>query len=197
MNSIIKKIHMYMGLLNFSILVVFGTAGLTATFQPRPESRAKPEPTVRFESFTVPSGLDDKEVADRVHTLLKIPLSTPVPKFALHRDRENNLAFDFYTINAVHTVTVLEKEARLRIEKVGFSIWRYLDHLHSTTINATQADWRITLWKYYNEFAIWSLIGMAISGSYLGLTSRPGYKPARYALVVGCGVFIMLYLLTR
>jgi hypothetical protein len=33
MHALIKKIHMYIGLLNFSNLMVFGIAGLAATFQ--------------------------------------------------------------------------------------------------------------------------------------------------------------------
>jgi len=36
MRVLIKKLHMYIGLLNFSNLIVFGIAGLAATFQAEP-----------------------------------------------------------------------------------------------------------------------------------------------------------------
>lgn len=193
----IKKLHMYFGLLNFSILLVFGMAGLTATFEGSPETRQRPQPALRFESYTPPPGSDDKQVADDVYRFLKLPLTNPLPKGALRRDGQNNLSLDFYSINGVQRVTVLEKEGRLKIEAMRVSTWRYLDHLHSTTSAARTPDLRVRLWGYYNELAIWSLIGMAFSGAYLWLASRPGYRPAQYILAAGSGLFIALYVLTR
>ena len=197
MNRWIKKLHMYCGLLNFSILLVFGIAGLTATFEQAPENRPRPQPTARFENYTAPPGADDKQVADDVHRFLNLPLTNRLPKGALRRDEQNNLQLNFYTINGIERVTVLEKEDRLRIETLRVSLWRYLDHLHSTTSGARTPDLRIRLWGYYNEFAIWSLIGMALSGLYLWLSSRPGYRPAQAVVLAGSGFFVALYLLTR
>jgi len=56
---------MYVGLLNLSILLIFGVAGLSATFEPGPAQRRREEPVVEFRDFTVPVGLDDKGAADR------------------------------------------------------------------------------------------------------------------------------------
>src|SRR5438093_7382802 len=128
MNRIVKKLHMYLGLLNFSILLVFGIAGLAATFDPGPERRARPEPVVRYQPFAAGGSLGDTEVADAVYRSLALPLSSPVPKFALRRDRDNNLTLDFYTVNDVSRVTVLERENRLRIETTRASLWRFLDN---------------------------------------------------------------------
>ena len=197
MNHWIKKLHMYLGLLNFSILIVFGIAGLTATFETAPESRPKPELASHFENYAAPPRMNDKEVADDVYRVLKLPLTTPVPKFAIRRDADNNLAFSFYNVNGQHRVTVLEKENRLRIETLRVSTWRYLDHLHSTTSGNRNPDLRLRLWGFYTEFAIWSLLGLPISGVYLWLSSRPGYRPAQYVFLAGGAVFIGLYLWTR
>jgi uncharacterized iron-regulated membrane protein len=197
MNALIKKVHIYLGLLNFSILLVFGIAGLHATLDPGPERRIRPEPTARYEAFTAAAAANDMEIAEAVYRQLALPLTAPVPKFALRRDRDNNLAMDFYTPNGVSRVTVLERENRVRVDTTRVGFWSYLDNLHSTTIVQRSADVRMRLWVYYNEFAIWSLLGMTFSGAYLGISSRPGYGPARYALGLGCALFIALYVVTR
>ena len=197
MNRWIKKIHIYIGLLNFSILLVFGIVGLTVTFQATPQKRPRPEPAVRFEPYTAPGGLTDKQVADGVHRFLRLPLTSPVPNWAIRRDRDHNLAFDFYTPNGPHRVTVLEKQNRLRIETMRNSLGNFFNDIHATTMSPENQDARIRLWGYYTEAAIWSLIGMPLSGVYLWLSSRPGYRPALYLFAGGSGIFLLLYLLTR
>jgi hypothetical protein len=188
---------MYVGLLNLSILLIFGVAGLQATFEPAPENRKRPDADVEFRDFTVPAGLDDKAAADRVHAFLHLPLTAPLPKYAIRRDANNDLALNFYTANGVRRAVVLEKEHRIRLETEHTTITSYLNGLHATTINSASPDWRIRWWTYYNEFSIWSLIVMSISGAYLWLASRPRYSPARWTFAAGCGAFLLLYFLTR
>jgi len=197
MNQLIKKLHMYLGLLNFTNLLVFGIAGLTATFQAAPESRQRPEPALRYEAFTAPATIADKEVADLVYQRLNFPLSAPPQPWSFRRNRENNLAVDFYTANGIYRVIVLERENRLRIETTRNSLWQYLNNLHATTIRERSGDVRIRLWSYYIEFAIWSLGAMVLSGIYLWLSSRPGHRVALACLVLGSGAYVLLYALTR
>jgi hypothetical protein len=67
---------------------------------------------------------------------------------------------------------VLEDWRQLRIERMPNSLWRYLDILHMTTGAFRSGDRRMTLWADYNEFAMWSLGAMLISGLALGLAAR-------------------------
>lgn len=194
MYRLIKKIHMYVGLLNFSILLVFGITGLEATFSHGPSGST--EPPV-YSSFTAPANTTDKQVADAVHHYLEPALAGPVPEFALSRDDDNNLTFTFYSANGTQRVTVLEKENRLKIEKRRNTIWQFFNNLHATTMNVNTADLRVRLWTLYTEFSIWSLIGMALSGMYLWLASRPGLRWAQAAFAAGAGIFILLYVVTR
>ena len=187
---------MYVGLLNLSILLVFGVAGLTATLDPGPEKRTHPEPQVEYRDFTVPAGLDDKAAADRVWEFLHLPLSAPLPKYAIRRDANNDLFLNFYSPNGVRRAVVLEKENRIRLETEHVGLASYLNDLHTVTHNQNP-DWRMRWWGYYTEFSIWSLIGMSLSGVYLWLASRPRYAPARYTFALGCGAFIALYAFTR
>lgn len=197
MNKIIKKIHVYLGLLNLSMVLIFGITGVVATLRHAPYRLPSPEQPPRYESYEAPAGLTDKQVADNIHTRLKIPLTSPAQQWAIRRDNQNNLQIDFYTINGPYRVTLLEQENRLRTERVQESIWLYIDNLHGHTVREPGIEWPLRMWAYFNEFSIWSLTAMALSGAYLGLSSRPKYRPARYALTSGALVFLVLYIATR
>jgi len=197
MYSLFRKLHMYAGLLNLSILLIFGISGLWATFEPAPDQRHRPDPQIEFRDFTVPAGVDDKAVADQVYEYLKLPMSVSIPRQALRRDGNNNLALDFYGANGMRRAIVLEKENRIRIETRRPPLANFLNGLHTTTMNSRMTDWRIRYWTYYNEFSIWSLIGMSISGVYLWLASRPRYRSALFVFALGCASFILLYAVTR
>jgi hypothetical protein len=191
-NLITKKIHIYLGLLNLSIVLVFGIAGLKATLN-RPGQHKPPEPTVRFEDFTVPASvIDDKELGERIRRKLNIAAVI----FDTRRDPQNNLVVSYYTHSGPRRVTVLEKENRLRIATQREDIWHFFDNLHGTA-NRHPSDLRVRLWTYYNEFSVWSLIGMSATGVYLWLASRPGYRWAQMCFAAGSGCFLALYILSR
>jgi len=195
MREWIKKIHMYIGLLNFSNLIVFGIAGLAATFQGGRERQSVTEPP-RYESFTPPVDATDRQIADLVFDRFRFPLAGPIPNWALHRDEAGNLPLEFWTVNGQRRLLYVPKENRLRIEIVHKSLPFFLDDMHTVT-DLQQADWRLRMWAWYNHFAIWSLLGMAISGVYLWLASRPGYRIAQYSFAGGAAIFILLYAATR
>jgi hypothetical protein len=145
----------------------------------------------------VSSELTDREAANRVYEALDPPLTVPPADRNIRRDAQNNLVLQFYTVNGRQRVTVLEQEGRLKIETLRNSIWEYFDALHTTSIRSKVDDVPIRLWTYYNEFSIWALILMAVSGLYLWLSSRPRYRLAQGSFIVGIGVFVALYVLTR
>jgi hypothetical protein len=93
---------------------------------------------------------------------------------------------------------VLEDEDQLRIETLRNGFWRYVSNLHATLrVHDHSGDWRVGLWTWYVELALWSLILMALSGLYLWLSSRPRLLPALWLLLGGSALFIFLYMITR
>ena len=55
----IRRIHMYLGLLNFSLVGVFGLAGLVVTLEAPDIFRQKQGPSTEFRDFTpAPSASD-------------------------------------------------------------------------------------------------------------------------------------------
>ena len=195
MQALIKKLHMYIGLLNFSNLIVFGIAGLAATFQGQSEGGMRAE-APRYESFTPPSGSTDKQIAALVFERFRFPLADPVGDWAIRRDAAGNLPLEFWTVNGIYRVLYEPKQNRLRIQTSRNSLPSFLNGMH-TVIERDQRDWRMRAWAWYNHVAMWSLLAMAISGTYLWLASRPGYRIAQYSFAGGAAIFILLYIVTR
>ncbi len=192
MNRLIKKIHTYLGLLNLSFLLIFGLTGIYFALK-WPGESAEPRQEVRYQEFTSPAqAMDDRDLGERIRQELHIAAVS----LDTHRNRDNDLVLDFYTHRGARRVTVLEKEHRLRIAFTPDSAWGFIDNLHATE-NRDVGDWRVRLWSWYNEFAIWSLIAMAITGLYLWISSRPRYRLAQVSLVLGSGAFLLLYWLSR
>ena len=123
----IKRIHIYLGLLSFSHFIVYGIAGLTTGVQHSLE-RPKVPISARYEPFIVPPNSTDKQVADLVYNQLKLPFTRPMPEWYLNRTDSNDLLLDFLNINGIYRVTVLEKEQRLKIEEIRNSAGLFLGH---------------------------------------------------------------------
>ena len=177
----IKKIHMYLGLVNFTILFIFGLVGISASFLPPPSEQDRAEP----------------EVHNVDYEALKIPLTQPAPDWSIRRDRQNNLRFRLPTAAKVHEVVVFENEFRLRVTTTRLDTWDVLFRMHESTLSHAAPDWRTQLWALYIEVSIWSLILMASSGIYLWLTSRPKLRWAQLSFAAGIISFIALWTLSR
>jgi hypothetical protein len=177
---IILKLHIYAGLLTFAQLMIYGVAGLVATVQPGLE-RPKIAHAVRYVPFTAAPSATDKEVAAAVYDTLRPPLARPMPDWFLRRTAENNLLLDFYNINGIWRVVVLEREHRLRVEEIRNTTWLFLADAHAATTGDEEAPRIVRAWAIYNELAMWCLLAFCASGVYLWLSA-----PTRGAWAWAC-----------
>jgi hypothetical protein len=182
--NLIRKIHIYAGLFTFAHLMVYGIAGLVATFQHGPE-RPKTRHAVRTAAFQVNGSQTDKQVADEVWRTLKLPMTRPMPDWFLRRTPDNHLLLDFYNINGIYRVIVLEDQNQLRIEEIRNSTALFLGDVHAATLGDREAPGLIRVWAIWNEVAMWALLGFCISGLYLWLATRPRLAFAWASLVIG------------
>jgi hypothetical protein len=130
--QLVLKIHIYAGLFTFGQFMIYGAAGLAATMQARLE-RPKVPHTIRYVPFTPAPSATDKDVAAAVYAALRPPLARPMPDWFLRRTPENDLLLDFYNVNGIWRVVVLEREQRLRIEEIRNSTWLFLTDVHAAT----------------------------------------------------------------
>jgi hypothetical protein len=197
LHDLLKKLHIYLGLLSFTILLIFGIIGLYGLLLPPPDQRIRPEFGSRTEDYRPPPNRTDKEVAEHVLHSVPIPLAPPPPPNGIRRNDGNDLMFQAFSPNGLYRVTVLEKEGKVRIEHRPSLNWQYLNALHTLTIRNRSTDWRMRLWSWYNELSIWALILMSLTGVYLWLASRPRYRWAQISFVSGTGCFVVLWFLSR
>ena len=196
MRNIILKLHIYAGLLTFAQLVLYGVAGIVATVQAAAE-RPKIAHAVQHVAFTVTPGSTDKQVADDVFRTLRMPLTRPMPGWFLRRTPENDLLLDFYNINGIWRVVVLEREGRLRIEQIRNSLGLFLGDMHAITVGDEEAPRLLRAWAFYNEFAMWCLLAFCMSGLYLWLTAQARSWWAWASLATGTAAFALLWIAFR
>jgi hypothetical protein len=191
---LIRRIHTYAGLLTFVNLVVYGIVGLSSVYLLSPHSAPA---VVSERNFRVAPNLTDLQVAERVCAELNLTLATPVHSYVIGHDAANNLVLDFRHANGKHLVTVLEKEGRLRVEVTRNSLLLFLFTLHETTAAFHSGDWRMQFWADYNEFAMWCLLAMIVTGVAMFLAVRLRSRLAQISLAAGCCAFAALYFYTR
>ena len=192
MRPLIIKLHVYAGLLTFAQLTLYGIAGLVASTHHGPERPHVPHAT-RYVPFTVPPSATDQQVADEVFRLLQLPLTRPMPGWFLRRTPDNDLLLDFYNINGIYRVVVLERENRLRIQDIRNSTALFLGDMHAVTIGDREAPRLLRWWAFYNEVAMWCLIAFCASGVYLWLTAQARSWWAWTCLGASAAAFVMLW----
>ena len=136
------------------------------------DTRDSPPPEVWELPFLAAANQADRETAEQVVHLLGLSLATPVHDFNIGRDARHRLTLDFYHANGRHKITVLENPPRLHIERTRAGVFRYLSTLHVTTAAFHSGDWRMQLWAWWNEFAMWCLLAMTASGVWIWLARR-------------------------
>jgi hypothetical protein len=169
---LILRIHTFTGLVAFINLMLYGAVGMAALFDARTAT-----PVVWEREFAMTAGESDRAVAERVVRLLGLSLATPVHDFAIGHDAQRRLVLDFYHVNGRHRVTVLDHPGRLRVEQTRASLWQYLSTLHVTTAAFRSGDWRLQLWAWWNEFAMWCLVLMTASGGWMWWSRRDARRP--------------------
>lgn len=195
--ELLKRLHIWVGLFNFTIILVFAAAGIHVTLDPAPAERKQPKPEVREIAYEAPGDFTDHQIAKDLFEKLDLPLSGPIPDWAIGRDAANVLVLDFYTSNGLYKATLLEDQKKVRIEFSRNSTIGFLSLMHTTTLYHSTPDWRVRLWALYVDISIFSLLFMAVTGTYLWLTSRPKLRFAQLSLAAGTLLFAFLWVVAR
>jgi uncharacterized iron-regulated membrane protein len=191
LTALVRRLHIYAGLLTFAQLTLYGIAGLVASVQPGLE-RPKQVRAVRYEPFDAEPGATDKEVARAVWQALQLPLTRPMPDWFLQHTADGDLQLDFYNVNGIYRVVVLEKEKRLRIESIRNALGLFLSDMHAATTGDREAPQFARVWAVYNEAGMWCLLGFCVSGVYLWLITRWRDPWAWVSLASGGGALALV-----
>lgn len=192
MRNLVVKLHVYAGLLTFTQLLLYGVAGVVASVHGAERPKIA-QSSSQYVPFTVAPGATDKQVAAEVFRTLRLPLTRPMPDWFLRRTADNDLLLDFYNINGIWRVVVLERQQHLRVDRIRNSAWLFLSDLHAATPADDEAPRLVRLWAIYNELAMWCLLAFTISGVYLWLSADARAPWAWIALALSTMVFVALW----
>ena len=187
----IKKLHIYAGLLSFMGFTVWGIVGVWASFMPGPSERVRPDPEVRTIEFAVDGSADDQQITDAMIRASGLPFIRPGRK--PNRDREGRLQVRYLTPNGTRRILLLEKENKIRIEEAPSPLAGFLNLMHMQTFLHHNPGWEVRLWGAYNEFSMWAVIFMTISGLYMWIATRPGLRWTQWVFGLSTVAFVALY----
>jgi hypothetical protein len=195
MLRLVRKIHIYCGLQACVALLIFAVAGIVGTLKASPWAAA-PATEVSEVAFEVPLDASDRQVADAVFEELALPLSKPVPGFALRHDADDRLVLRFPSPNGLTTVTVQRAAGTLRVERRHTSLGMFLLRMHEETWSPARngRPLLLWLWSFYVELSILSLLFLALSGVYQWLALRPRHRLAQLATAAGAIGFVWLWM---
>ncbi len=191
----VKKLHIYSGLLSFTGFTVWGIVGVWASFVPAPADRVRPEPEVRTIEFRANGSATDQEVTDAMIAASGLPFIQPGRK--PNRDPEGHLQVRYLTPNGTRRILLLEKENVIRVERAPSPLGGFLNIMHMQTFRHHNPGWEVHLWGAYNQFSMWAVIFMIVSGFYMWLATRPGMQWALWTAGLGSAATIGLYLALR
>ena len=169
--------------------------GVWASFVPAPAERVRPEPEVRTVEFRVHGSATDQEVTDAMIVASGLPFIQPGRK--PNRDPEGRLQVRYLTPNGTRRILLLEKENRIQVERVPSPLTGFLNLMHMQTFRHHNPGWEVQLWGLYNQFSMWAVIFMTISGFYMWLATRPGMRWALWTAGASAAATLVIYLMLR
>jgi len=194
MTALLKRVHIWVGLFNLTALIVFATTGLVASV---PHLQAPDDPPPLVVPYEPPVDATDRDVAADLFRRLALPLTGPVPDWAIGRSASNVLVLSFNSVNGVYDVTVDEPGKRVLVRHARRSLGDFLAAAHATTLYGSAPDLRVRLWAAYVDLSIVSLLFLSATGVWLWLTSRPRLWWAWLAFAGGSGLFVVAWIAAR
>lgn len=195
MVKLLRKLHTYVGLLNFTILVIFGIAGLYVTMRGDPRETTKQPDRVRTVDFDPPADQSDYDVAQLAYQHFGNKTAA-APQFH-RRNASNQLEFEFYGPNGTEHLTVIEAEQKLRIESFDASTPEFLTRMHTMNFKFGSYSLPLKLWGVYVELSMLSLLFMTITGVYLWLAARRKVRWAWATAAASSVLAVALYVAMR
>ncbi len=190
-----KKLHMYAGLLTFMAFVVWGVAGVAATFLPAPINRQPREPEVHYVEFKADGNANDQQVTNAMIEASGLPFIQQGRK--PNRNPQGLLQVRYFHPNGTRLIVYEEKQARLRIEKVNSTLSGFMNTLHMQTLTHHNPGIEAQLWGGYNVISMWAAIFMTLSGVYLWIASRPGLPWAQWTFGISTAAVVAMYFVLR
>jgi len=185
LTALIRQLHIYTGLQALIAVLVFGMAGLGATWTRHPSFD---RPAARHWQLPLELGPEatPRELADHIWQRLAVPLSKPPGDWQLKPDAEGAIEFKLGTLNTETEVRIPRGARQAEIGQRPLSWLETFVDLHAVRLRpAEQTFLPVRLWSYYIELSVWSLWFFLASGLYLWLAVKPWRPLALWSFASG------------
>jgi hypothetical protein len=188
----VLRIHLYLGLLCSSYLILFGVSSLNFN---HPFAFTNPGTgTVSWErSIELPPAAGDtSEEAKSVQAALG--LSGWTLPWETRREANGDLRFGLSRPGKHYTIRVLRQARSVQVEEQRKGYWTVVRELHG--LMQVPGSRLAAAWGWYTDLCTWVVVFAAVSGVYL-FTARRRERRVGWAvlgLATGCSALFMLYL---
>ncbi len=193
----VRKLHLYVGLLTFSSLLLLGASGMAAFLHHTQNSNGNSVVRDRLMQFEADVGTSDVAIANQVRREFELSLALKIGKGDISHDGDGNLTATFSTINGSHKVTVFREQSQVRIVERRLGLAGFLVRAHSVLLRPSSPglDWRVLVLSIYMATTLMLLGILVPTGLAIWLLTRPRHKRARLVVAASSGLFIALWMM--
>jgi hypothetical protein len=176
---VIRKLHIYLGLLTAPYLVVFGLSSLSMN---HPGGVFDSEPRVRNWTVQIPSPVRPpaNRVAAARHVQRAIPLDGYLPEYTLTTNENGALLIQLYVPGRRYDIQYDRKQGTAKVTETHRGIWGVLRSLHGRVGVPELRAWSIS-WRLYTEITLAALLFAIISG---GMVWWPRVRQHRNGILI-------------
>lgn len=173
MRKWVLRLHLYLGLLCSSYLIVFGVSSLNFN-HPLEFTKPRTETVTWERSFALPPVADNAAESESVRDALGL-MGWTIP-WETHRDPGGDLHFGLARPGKHYTIHVLRSAGVVRVEEQRKGYWPVIRDLHGN--QGVPRSNLMAVWGWYTELCTFVVLFAAGSGVYLFATRTKDRRAA-------------------
>jgi hypothetical protein len=186
LRNLLRKIHIYGGLICSSYLVIFGVSSLNFNHEFGKGSNKK----VTWErSLKILDMENNMALSESVRDSLGL-FGWPLP-WETRRDEQGNFHFGISRPGKHYSVSVFFAENRIAVVETRKGFWPVVNSLHA--VMGVPSSPFMSLWGAYTELCTWVVLFSAASGIYLW-THRQKERLVGWVLLLGASGTSLLFM---
>ena len=191
MRNWVLRVHLYLGLLCSSYLIVFGVSSLNFN-HPFDFTKPRAEKVTWERSMALPPVAENEAESEAVRDALGL-MGWTIP-WETSREDSGNLHFGLARPGKHYTIHVLRGDGKVRVDERKEGYWTVVRSLHGN--HGVPRSKLMTAWGWYTELCTIVVLFAAASGVYLFATRRKDRRAAWavFGAATALSLAFMLYL---
>lgn len=194
LNTLILKIHTYIGLQAVVALLIFALAVIAVSIN------NKNEPELTYHQFEGDISLTNIELAKILHKQVGLRFET-IPQWWMISEKSTDILVVKFKSPAAKREVILNKiSGNIEIRSWPMGVSDFANHMHQESIGRRKAADSLWLWAWslYIEFSILALFALPITGLYIWVSRKsPKELWGKVSLLCSSVAMIILWISIR